>query len=213
MGLMDMFGGGGSNGGFYNPAFFDQRQNQINDFSNALTAARTRYLNNYQNFNQQQFLQQLMPNIAASFAARGLQMNGGAYNAELARQAASMQGQALNTGFNAENNDLMAVDSANQNLFGQRNYQYTSSAQQQAQNDAARRGAMMSALGSLGGAGIGALAGPSLNMAGNGIASYLGSALSGANSRQVVAANPPPQSNYVMQNSSYQNPPWWNSHP
>lgn len=148
--FQDLFGGAGG-GGFYNPAIFNQRAQQIQDFQNNLTQARQRYLNNYQNFQSNQFLTQLMPDMAAQFAGRGLQMNGGAYSAELARQAAGMQGQALNTAYSAENQDLNSVNNAQADLFGQQLGVYNASAQTVANNTMQRRLAMQNAIGGLAG--------------------------------------------------------------
>lgn len=154
--LSNLFGGGG-NGGFYNPAIFNQRSQQIQDFQNNLATARNRYLNNYQNFTKNQFLTQLMPDMAAQFAGRGLQMNGGAYSAELARQAAAAQGHAIDVGYQAENQDLNTVNNAQADLFNQQVGAYNASAATEAQNSMQRRLALQNAIGGLAGQASGAL--------------------------------------------------------
>jgi hypothetical protein len=120
MGFFDSIFGGGdprmSTGGIND--LYSQRMSQISDFSKQLEDQRNQYQSQYQNFAQQQFLTQLMPNMQAAYAGKGLQMDGGAYTAELARQAAGIQGGMLNTNFNAAQNDSMAVNSAQGQAWG-----------------------------------------------------------------------------------------------
>ncbi len=201
-----MFGGGGSHidtgmlQGMYN-----SRLAQINDFSNQLASQRTAYQNQYQNFAQQQFLTQLMPNMAAQFAGRGLAMNGGAYSAELARQAASAQGGMINNNFQAAQNDAMAVNNAQGSAWNQYFGGMGQANMYNAQVDTQNQQAMGRLVGTIGGAALGTwMGGPIGNLGfGQRMAANLGYNVAGMGMNSMMR-NPFSNSYYAPMGNGYQ---------
>lgn len=93
-------------------ALAGQRATQIDSFSKQLAASRANYLATMQQLAPTTFNNLYGPDKITQMAAMGLNPNGGATQSALARIAMGMQGDIYNTAFNAEQNDLMAVDNA-----------------------------------------------------------------------------------------------------
>lgn len=91
----------------------NQRHQQIQDFAGQLAAARQRYQTNLNNFQNLAF-QRFAPIAEARFAGRGLQVTGGAFQSELAKQAAQAQAEGALQASQMEREDLGNV----QNLYG-----------------------------------------------------------------------------------------------
>lgn len=92
-------------------ALYTRRRQEIGDFANQLSQARTRYLSSLQNMYTDAFNRFGM-NAEAQFAGRGLSVLGGAYQSALARESASLQGQLNVKAFEAEREDLYNIDKA-----------------------------------------------------------------------------------------------------
>lgn len=87
------------------------RQSQITDFSNTLDQALSGYktaYNNFANYSMNQFAINNVP----GFANAGLTTNSGAYNAEMARQAAMYQNQANVNSYQFAAQNANAVNAA-----------------------------------------------------------------------------------------------------
>lgn len=93
-----------------------QRQGQINEFSNALSAARGRYLAQLPQF-QQRAMSTFAPNLEAKYGARGLQVGGGAFGSALGKKAADFQAEQMLSAIGMEREDLGRVDAARGNAY------------------------------------------------------------------------------------------------
>lgn len=110
----DMFGGGGPS---YDQAMIDRRTGQINELAANLAKSRAGFASSLQNMYSNAF-NTFGGNAEAKFGARGLQVTGGGFQAELARKAAEYQSQMDTEIYGNERQDLMAVDNARAGLFG-----------------------------------------------------------------------------------------------
>lgn len=86
----------GKKSGPSGPSYYDllnQRNNEMNSFANKLAMNRANYLQSMQNLNKT-VMSQFAPDLEASYGARGLNVTGGAYQAELARKSALLGSEA-----------------------------------------------------------------------------------------------------------------------
>lgn len=90
---------------------YSQRKGQIADFQSQLQAARTRYLSSLNNMYAQSY-GRFSQNAEAGFANRGLAVNGGAFASALAKKSADYQAQLEPLAYQAEREDINAVDNA-----------------------------------------------------------------------------------------------------
>jgi hypothetical protein len=113
--------GGSSSGNGYNQTQLDtiigQRNNQINQFAQALSSARNQYYNVTLPKFQTYAMSRFMPQIEAQYAGRGLQVSGGAFGSALARAAGDFQAQQSLGQYQDTRNDLSAVDQARASMF------------------------------------------------------------------------------------------------
>lgn len=78
------------------PSYYDlldQRNREMQDFTNRLALNRANYIQSMQNLNKT-VMSQFAPNLESTYGARGLNVTGGAYQSELARQSATLGAQA-----------------------------------------------------------------------------------------------------------------------
>lgn len=121
--------GGGIAGGFlggpgkksgYNRSDIERltnaRHQQIQDFSNQLMQARQRYLTNLNNFQNLAF-KRFAPIAESQYAGRGLNVTGGAFQSELAKQAAQAQAEGALQASQMERQDLGNVENAFGGLY------------------------------------------------------------------------------------------------
>lgn len=87
------------------------RAREIDNFSNQLTGLRTRYSAALANFGNYTF-NRFVPQAEASFAGRGLNVTGGAFQSALARKAADIQQSEGLEMYNRERSDIGAVNDA-----------------------------------------------------------------------------------------------------
>lgn len=90
---------------------YNKRNSQISEFAQNLASARTKYLSSLNNMYNTAYAR-FSGNAEAGFAARGLQVNGGAFASTLAKQTALYQSQLEPQVYQAEASDLKSVDSA-----------------------------------------------------------------------------------------------------
>lgn len=153
-----MMGGDGDGGGGYNEAMFRSRMNQIQDFEKALAGARSRYLASVGNLYQNSY-NRFAQNAEASFANRGLAVNGGAFGAELARKSADYQASLEPMALQAEREDVMSVEQMRAALFGQQSQMDNQWRLAKYNSNMENNRAIGAFAGNLIGMGIGAMAG------------------------------------------------------
>lgn len=90
---------------------YSRRRQEIGDFANTLKNARASYANAYSNF-QTNALNRFSGGLETKFGPRGLNVQGGAYQAALAREAAKYQDIFNVNMANREHEDLMYIDKA-----------------------------------------------------------------------------------------------------
>ncbi len=101
---------------WYDENWFAARKAQIGTFEQNLAAARGRYLTSLGNMYNQAY-SRFSGNAEAGFAARGLQVNGGAFASALANKTADYQAQLEPLAFQAEREDLGNVQNMYAGLF------------------------------------------------------------------------------------------------
>lgn len=109
----------GNKPNLYDESFFNERINQISEFDSKLASARTKYLTSLNNMYNDAYTR-FTANAEPGFASRGLSVSGGAFATALANKAAEFQAQLTPLAFQAEREDLGAVDSARAGLFSQK---------------------------------------------------------------------------------------------
>lgn len=97
--------------------FIERRRTEINTFSRALSDARARRTARAGELAQRAFERGTAVS-EAQFAGRGLQVTGGGFQAELARQAANIQAQVNLDTAQQEAADIRAVEQQRAGLFG-----------------------------------------------------------------------------------------------
>lgn len=97
-------------------ALFDQRQNQISRFEEALAGARARYVGNLYNLQNLTF-SRFAGQAQAQFANQGLNINGGAFQSALARRATDLTAEGLLGESEMERADLGTVQAARGGLY------------------------------------------------------------------------------------------------
>ena len=157
--LSDIFGGG-SNGVDMTPMYnlYNQRMGQINDFSNQLAQARSKYITSVNNMYNTAY-NQYLPDAQAAFAGKGLAVNGGAFAAELARRAAGYQAQLTPLAFQQETADLNSVNASRNSAWGALAGAQGNASMWNAQNEASNQAALGGLAGKLAFAGLGAAVG------------------------------------------------------
>lgn len=107
------FKGGSGSAPDYGQAgqLYTLRRQEIGDFAQQLAGARASYLTSLNNMYNQAY-SRFSGNAEAGFAARGLQVNGGAFASALANKAADYQAQLAPMAFQAEREDLNSVNNA-----------------------------------------------------------------------------------------------------
>lgn len=108
---------GGSKAPGLDYGMIKDRRAEIGLFEQNLAAARARYLTSLGNMYNQAYTR-FTQNAEPGFAARGLQINGGAFASALASKTADYQAQLEPAAYQAEQQDLMAAETMRQNLFG-----------------------------------------------------------------------------------------------
>jgi hypothetical protein len=113
--------GGGLLGGrktknVFDADFYARRRAEISSFAEKLASARRSYMNSITSMGDTAF-GRFMPLAQAQFANKGLQVNGGAYGAALARESARISSEMLPSVYEAERGDLATVENMNNNLF------------------------------------------------------------------------------------------------
>ena len=107
---------GGERKPWYDEGWFNQRRAAIGQFEQNLAGARARYLTSLGNMYNQAY-SRFSGNAEAGFAARGLQVNGGAFASALANKTADYQAQLEPAAFEAEREDLGNVQNLYAGLF------------------------------------------------------------------------------------------------
>ena len=130
-----MFGGGGESVG---PSYYDllnQRNQEMQMFQQQLADSRQNYITQMGALNKT-VMSQFAPNLEGQFAARGLNVTGGAYQAELARKSATLGAEAnVNAAQMGQQNILSLMNWAGNpmalgNPYGEANQQQQLMAQQ-----------------------------------------------------------------------------------
>lgn len=112
---MDFLGGSGKKP-WYDPAVFAARRAEIGRFGESLASARAKYVGSLKTMYDHAY-SRFTNNAEAGFAARGLQVGGGAFASALAKQTADYQAQLEPQVYQAERQDLGTLDNAYGNLF------------------------------------------------------------------------------------------------
>lgn len=94
-----------------------QRSGQIDSFAKELAAFRDKYASQIRSFGTNAF-NRFSGDAEAGYAAKGFAPNGGAFQSALARKAAEIQDNEMNTLGQMEHGDIGAVDNARAGLFG-----------------------------------------------------------------------------------------------
>lgn len=92
------------------------RNNDITNFANSLAQARTKYMASLSNLNTMAF-NKYGGQAEANYAARGLQVTGGAFQSALAKKAAELQAQGDLTAAEMERGDLGKVEGLRSDAF------------------------------------------------------------------------------------------------
>ncbi len=95
---------------------YNNRLAQIGQFQTQLNGANQSYLNAINNMYNTAYTQ-YMPNLAAQFAGRGLNVDSGAFAAEAGRTAAVLQGQYNAQAYQSNLNNINAVQSQYANAW------------------------------------------------------------------------------------------------
>lgn len=109
-------GAGGAKGPQYDPAWFSNRESEINDYSNSLDMARSSYLASLGNMYNDAY-SRFSQNAAPQFAAAGNQINSGAFAQSLAYKSAEYSANLAPVAYNAQREDLNNVNKARGDAF------------------------------------------------------------------------------------------------
>ena len=90
-------------------ALYARRRQEIGDFAAQLTGARQKYLTSLGSMYDKAFAR-FSGNAEAGFAARGLQVGGGAFASALAKETSRYQSELEPLAYNAEREDLRTID-------------------------------------------------------------------------------------------------------
>lgn len=187
------FFGGGQGPDFGNiQDVINQRQSQIDDFSNRLDAARNNVLSNYKNL-QTNTMNKFMPLYEARLAGRGLSASGGAFASGVANEATNLESHYNDLNTSMTESNLNSVENARASLFAPQ----MGLAENESMLPYAQRQSRQAMFGKLAGGAVGSIFGP----AGAAIGSNIGGLFSSS----------PATSETPTQNTNPFARQWWNS--
>ncbi len=112
-----LFGGNKDSGPQYDDSWFNERESQINLFKLELNGARASYLSSLGNMYNDAYTR-FTNNAIPSFANMGLGVDSGAFASALAYKTSEYESQLKPLAYQAQREDINAVDKARSNLWG-----------------------------------------------------------------------------------------------